>query len=477
MNAEYFALFLEEASEILPEGAHALQTAADDWRDEFMRAAHTLKGMAATMGYKKLASWLHDIETTAAQRPVDELRTMWQTVEAAIGIATATRDPRRLIEFAPPDHSGSTSQTISTPVRESAEDTPAVHPGQPPSATRGTALRVAVDDLDQLLDSVGELRTRLRVLSQTEFGSPLWQREWRALRSLAARQNRHAAVLRLSSLRELARLFRQAAEEAATRLDKPVHCVVRGDGIRIAREVVEQLRPLIPHIARNAVAHGIEPADVRQARNKPGTGTIEFAAEQRGGNVLLVIRDDGAGVDLARLRDKALQAGKPADLDESALIELLFEPGFSTKDSADAIAGRGVGMDAVRAAARAAGGNVSVRHQQGHFFELRIEIPAPLSMFHLREIEIGDRCLAIIDDGWTERDTPPTGANELSIASIPPAGSVWLEHRRGLLRVSAHRPLGAIHVHPLEPPLDRLQGAAGFYLSDDGTPRIVYDLS
>ncbi|RMF11850.1 MAG: hypothetical protein D6761_13575 [Candidatus Dadabacteria bacterium] len=471
MNAEYFTLFLEEASEILPEGARALQSGDANWRDEFMRAAHTLKGMAATMGYKELGAWLHKIETAAAEQPAASLQKMWQAVESAVGIAQATRSPQRLVDFVAADAAAAPGpETVPTPAHQATSD---------PAVARSSALRVAVDDLDQLLDTVGELRTRLRVLGQAEFGSPLWQREWRALRSLAARQNRQAAMLRLSSLRDLARLFRQAVNEAAEQLDKPVHCVIRGDGIRIAREVVEQLRPLIPHIARNAVAHGIEPVETRRARNKPETGMIEFAAEQRGGNVLLVIRDDGGGIDLARLREKALASGKPADLDETGLVELLFEPGFSTKDTTDSVAGRGVGMDAVRAAARAAGGDVTVRHQQGHFFELRVEIPAPLSMFHLREIEIGGRRLAIIDDGWTERDAPPEGANELTIASIPPDhnGRIWLEHRRGVLRVNAQWPLGAIHVHPLTPPLDRLDGAVGFYLSDDGTPRIVYDLS
>lgn len=178
------------------------------------------------------------------------------------------------------------------------------------------------------------------------------------------------------------RLFR-VARQSAKELDKRVNLDIRGSAVEIDRSVLEQMAAPFEHLLRNAIVHGIEPRDQRGAAGKSETGELLMQVSQQGNEVVIQFSDDGAGLDLHKIRAKAHSVGL---LDAGAVIsdieaaELIFEPGFSTADSLSELAGRGVGMDVVRAEAQALGGRVAIESTPGHGARFTIHLPLTLAV-------------------------------------------------------------------------------------------------
>src|SRR5579859_1591466 len=178
----------------------------------------------------------------------------------------------------------------------------------------------------------------------------------------------------------LARLVRDLAREE----NKEVELVLEGAGTEIDRKILEQLRDPLMHMLRNAVDHGIESPAERQSRGKPALGTIRLVASHRGGLVAIQVEDDGAGLYPARIRETAVSKGfltrEQAEVaDESAIIDLIFRPGFSTRAAVTETSGRGVGMDVVREHVESLNGQVRVASQFGHGSSFTILIPLTLA--------------------------------------------------------------------------------------------------
>ena len=164
--------------------------------------------------------------------------------------------------------------------------------------------------------------------------------------------------------------FPRLVRDLSTKLDKQVDLQLVGKDTELDRTVVDALGDPLVHLVRNALDHGLEPPDERVAAGKPATGTLEISARHAGGNVIISVRDDGAGIDPARVARKAAERGLIAAdavdaIDAKAAAELLFHPGFSTADVTSDISGRGVGMDAVRTTVRELGGEVLLHSELG----------------------------------------------------------------------------------------------------------------
>ncbi|KQV45673.1 Hpt domain-containing protein [Massilia sp. Root335] len=193
------------------------------------------------------------------------------------------------------------------------------------------------------------------------------------------------------------RLFR-VARQTAKETDKRVNLDIRGGGVEIDRSVLERMAAPFEHLLRNAIVHGIEPRDVRVAAGKPETGELLVQVSQQGNEVEIRFADDGAGLDLARIRAKAAATGLLADGEEVAdqdAAELVFEPGFSTADTLTELAGRGVGMDVVRSEARALGGRVDVETTQGRGAAFAIHLPLTLAVTQVVLVASGTRTHAL----------------------------------------------------------------------------------
>ncbi|WLI88392.1 Hpt domain-containing protein [Massilia sp. R2A-15] len=183
-----------------------------------------------------------------------------------------------------------------------------------------------------------------------------------------------------SSLSE--RLFR-IARQSAKELDKRVNLDIRGSAVEIDRSVLEQMAAPFEHLLRNAIVHGIESRERRGAAGKAETGELLVQASQQGNEVVIQFSDDGAGLDLARIRAKARSAGllaEGAEISDHEAADLIFEPGFSTADSLTELAGRGVGMDVVRSEAQALGGRVEIESTPGQGARFTIHLPLTLAV-------------------------------------------------------------------------------------------------
>ncbi|HEY1042623.1 MAG TPA: Hpt domain-containing protein [Telluria sp.] len=198
-----------------------------------------------------------------------------------------------------------------------------------------------------------------------------------------------------SSLSE--RLYR-VARGAAKELDKRVNLDIRGGSVEIDRGVLEQMAAPFEHLLRNAIVHGIEPRAVRTAAGKPETGELLVQVSQQGNEVVLQFSDDGAGLDLQRIRARALKNGLVAEgeqLNDAQAANLIFEPGFTTADALTELAGRGVGMDVVRAEAEALGGRVSIETERGAGARFTIHLPLTLAVTQVVPVTGGGRTYAL----------------------------------------------------------------------------------
>ncbi|WP_371767067.1 Hpt domain-containing protein [Massilia sp.] len=193
------------------------------------------------------------------------------------------------------------------------------------------------------------------------------------------------------------RLFR-VARQTAKEMDKRVNLDIRGGGVEIDRSVLERMAAPFEHLLRNAIVHGIEPREQRLAAGKPETGELLVQVSQQGNEVEIRFADDGAGLDLDRIRAKAASLGLLAigeDVSDQDAAELVFEPGFSTADTLTELAGRGVGMDVVRSEARALGGRVDVETTPGRGAAFVIHLPLTLAVTQVVLVASGPRTHAL----------------------------------------------------------------------------------
>jgi two-component system chemotaxis sensor kinase CheA len=180
--------------------------------------------------------------------------------------------------------------------------------------------------------------------------------------------------------------------ELSAHLGKDVRLVISGEGTEIDKTVIEQLADPLTHLLRNALDHGVEPPQERQANGKPRQGTIWLSAEHRGGRIVIEVADDGRGIArpkvLAKARDRGLVA-RDAVLSDEEIDHLIFLPGFSTADTLSDISGRGVGMDVVKRNIQALGGRIAVESRNGAGSRFQLSLPLTLAILDGMAVAVG----------------------------------------------------------------------------------------
>ncbi len=228
------------------------------------------------------------------------------------------------------------------------------------------------------------------------------------------------------------RLFR-VARQTAKELEKRVNLDIRGGAVEIDRSVLEQMAAPFEHLLRNAIVHGIEARSVRVDAGKMETGEILVQVEQHGNEVAIQFSDDGAGLDLERIRGKARAMGLIGENDsvsDQDAAELIFEPGFSTAETLSELAGRGVGMDVVRSEAQALGGRVVVTTEPGKGTRFAIHLPLTLAVAQVVLVASAGRTWALpstlVEQVMQVRDTELAAAQ--ASGSMPVAGQPHALH-------------------------------------------------
>lgn len=228
-------------------------------------------------------------------------------------------------------------------------------------------------------------RNLLRTVEGTEDDSVAQARQARELQ----RDLLRTRMVEFESIAErLYGVVRQAGKEAG----KQVKLDIIGGSLEMDRGVLDRMTPAFEHMLRNAVVHGIEPADPREAAGKPAAGTISIELRQEGNDVSIVFADDGAGLDLARIREKALAQGLvPADsaLSDAEAANLIFMPGFSTASQVTELAGRGIGMDVVRSEVYALGGRIETATHAGQGTRFQLVLPLTTAVTQVVMLRMG----------------------------------------------------------------------------------------
>ncbi|GHU26661.1 hypothetical protein AGMMS50256_04450 [Betaproteobacteria bacterium] len=217
-----------------------------------------------------------------------------------------------------------------------------------------------------------------------------------------ARQNREVQQellsMRMMPFNSLADRLYRVVRQASKDLDKRVNLEIKGGQVELDRSVLDKIVAPLEHILRNAVAHGIEKREQRIVRGKPEIGEILLLLRQEGNEIVLVLSDDGVGLNFGRIRQRAIAAGllgTDETVEDARLAEFIFAPGFSTAESLSQIAGRGVGMDVVRSEISSLGGRVEVESKPGHGTEFRLILPLTLVVTKALLIRAGNRTFAI----------------------------------------------------------------------------------
>lgn len=269
-----------------------------------------------------------------------------------------------------------------------------------PAAKAGASLRVAAERLDELMDCVGELVIAQARLSQIAGGS-----QDVGLTAVAEEIERLAATLRDTTMSvrmvpigSLFGRFRRLVHDLASDLGKQVEFVTSGEETELDKTMVERLADPLVHIIRNAVDHGMERPEVRRAGGKPECGTVRIAAVHSGAEVAISVSDDGAGLNAARIRAKAEEAGliaPEAKLSDHELFQYIFHPGFSTAQEITAVSGRGVGMDVAKRAIEGLRGSIELTSKAGEGTKATLRLPLTLAIVEGMLVRVGDGRYAI----------------------------------------------------------------------------------
>jgi two-component system chemotaxis sensor kinase CheA len=300
--------------------------------------------------------------------------------------------------------------------------------GAAPAARGGQAitrsLRVDIERIDALVKLAGELTVvknalgHAAALAQTE-GDPkvlsgLLKDQHALLERLLTELQGAVLNIRVLPLGQVFQRFPRVVREMAADLGKPVRFSTDGDDTEADKVVVEALFEPLLHVIRNALDHGVESPAERARTGKPPTAALRLRAARRGESVLVEIEDDGAGIDVRRVREVARTRGMAApeviaELSDEAVIDLIFAPGFSTAAEVTDLSGRGVGMDVVRTALERLGGKVSVESRPGAGALVRFILPFTVMMSRVMTVEAGGQLFgapleAVVETVRTPRD-------------------------------------------------------------------------
>jgi two-component system chemotaxis sensor kinase CheA len=269
---------------------------------------------------------------------------------------------------------------------------PPAAPTQP--ARPGEAIPVPVERLDELVRLVSESTAsllRIGGLIADRFGDdPEATDEYRDLSRVLQRLQERTLRARMVSVATVAGPLRRAVRDIGRATGKQVRWELVGEATELDRHVLAQLREPLVALVRNAVDHGIEPPQERTGRGKPAEGTVRVHAMQIGADVVIVVGDDGRGVDVGEVQQKAGRR-----LSEGDALSTIFDPGFSTAKAVTDVSGRGVGLDAVRTAVDSLRGRVEVRSTPGEGAEFRISVPMTLAALRCLLVRAGGHPYAV----------------------------------------------------------------------------------
>lgn len=263
------------------------------------------------------------------------------------------------------------------------------------SFSRETTVRVPAERLDRLVTLVGELvmnQGRLATAA-ARFQAPELAAPVEEIERLVAELRDDVLQIRMMPICTIFGRFRRLVHDLSQQLDKEIDLVTEGEDTELDKTILDLLGEPLVHLLRNSIDHGIESAEVRASSGKPRKGTIRLIASYRGSDVVISIADDGAGLDRAAIRAKAIARqiiAKDANLNDEEILNLILLPGFSTAQVVTNVSGRGVGMDVVKRQIDALRGSLRLSSEPGKGTTVSLTLPLTLAIIDGLLVEAGD---------------------------------------------------------------------------------------
>ena len=404
--------FLEETQENLVQMEQALvaleaRPSDDEAIRAVFRGAHTIKGNAATLGFRAVADFAHLFEDVLARLREHALAPSTALTSLMLRALDVLREAVPLAvdgaETLPPAHApvregleGVLSGGRAAPTGEETpllpdEDTHLA--GGEVRVLEGRTLRVDVDRLDRMLRLAGEIaisRGRLREMLDRDAGGRDALETHREADRLFLDLQEQIMEARLVPLGPVFRRHQRTVRDVGLAVGKQVALAVEGDEVEVDMAVVEHMRDPLTHMIRNAIDHGIEAPDARARLGKDPCGRITLRARRDSGSIVVEIEDDGAGLDLERIREVGAARGfDTARMRDADLRALIFASGFSTARAVTDLSGRGVGMEVVRRNVDLLRGTIAVESRPGQGTTISVRVPLTLAIIDGFQVQIG----------------------------------------------------------------------------------------
>jgi two-component system chemotaxis sensor kinase CheA len=395
--------------------------------NDVFRPFHTVKGNAGALGVTSVQELAHCVESLLdlaragkhamgpdefdiVLRAVDLLTIMMQELpdRVATGRSSSVTSRRDALMFAVEAMIAGGSSAVAGVEPDLVESTEAVPvaatPAGPAAPTTGataaasaaparvrieaqSTVKVDTGKLDNLIDMVGELVIAQSILAaDPAFARSMDERLGRRmaqLKRITSDLQRNAMSMRMVPIRQVFQKMARLVRDLSKQSGKNIELVLHGEETELDRKVVEDINDPLMHMVRNSVDHGIEAPERRAAAGKPAQATLRLSAAHEGGNIVIEIADDGAGLDTDRIYAKAVSNGliaSGAQLAPADIHHMIFQPGFSTAEKVTEISGRGVGMDVVRRNIEALRGRIEIQTARGQGTTFSIRLPLTLAI-------------------------------------------------------------------------------------------------
>jgi two-component system chemotaxis sensor kinase CheA len=372
-------------------------------------------------------AWDLEIRGAVARKALDEV---FDWVDPACGLEFTTigisddTTSQAVPEAAPPV----VRPTAAPSVPDQRVPSTGTAAAAPKSGADSSSIRVSTEKVDNIINLVGELVITQSMLGR--FADGIGPGELDSLRqglSQLARNMRElqecVMQVRMLPISFAFNRFPRLVHDLTHKLGKKVDLRLSGENTELDKTVLEKMSDPLVHLVRNALDHGLETPERRLAAGKGETGTLELAAFHEGGNIIIEVRDDGAGLNKAKILSKARERGLVApelELSDDQIHNLIFLPGFSTADQVSDVSGRGVGMDVVRRNINDLGGNVQLSSQEGKGSVIRIRLPLTLAILDGQLVRVGQETyvislLAIVETVQVNREGLNTLAGQTEL--------------------------------------------------------------
>ncbi|MEJ7643189.1 MAG: chemotaxis protein CheA [Chryseolinea sp.] len=427
---EYREIFLAEALDSYTEINRVLTILEKNVNDRsaiqtLFRVTHTLKGNATGMGFEKIAELAHVMEDF-----FDEVReerislgseifaSVFKAADVLGELIEAIKIPKEVkyrgiktklevfIKNAKQDITSVSSRSEADYVSETKvlegtddDDTNVDTGTASTNVSFSDLVQVPVKKLDNLLNLVGELIIERDRIIANGAGTHSTN-EFSRLNRISSDLQYSVMDVRLVQVGFLFKKFHRIVRDASSKENKRVMLKLEGVETEIDRNILQVISDSLIHLIRNSVGHGIEKADVRLNTGKPEEGTITLSASSESDKVFIKIKDDGAGIDPQRIKQKAIEKGVISaqdanQMNDRDLTRLIFEPGFSTMDEVTAISGRGVGMDVVKKALDSIGGVIQVDSMIGDGSIFTLSLPSSMAVKSTLLFDLNNQTYAI----------------------------------------------------------------------------------